>query len=239
MFWAIRGGGGNSGVVTSFEFGLHEVEPMVQFGLFFWPAGQGPEVLRLAREITAAMPREINAVLIAMNAPPAPFVPQQHHFAPGYALLLTGFAYLQELSDPVIAVITEWVDCKQSPASALLLYRLDGAFSRAGDDQTAFGGGRSPRYGAFIEGITPESGLLAAERDRGRGLWQALRPHATGSGDGYINGSAEYSGDGIRGSYGAATYERLARIKAEYDPDNMFHLNANIPPAYPAAISRR
>ena len=231
MFWAIRGGGGNSGVVTSFEFGLHEVEPMVQFGLFFWPADQGPEVLRLAREITAAMPREINAMLIAMNAPPAPLVPQQHHFAPGYALLLTGFAYLQDLSDPVIAVITEWVDRKQSPASALLLYRLDGAFSHARDDQTAFGGGRSPRYGAFIEGITPESGLLAAERDRGRGLWQALRPHAIGSGDGYINGSAEYSGDGIRGSYGAATYERLARIKAEYDPDNMFHLNANIPPA--------
>jgi FAD/FMN-containing dehydrogenase len=96
LFWAIRGGGGNFGVVTSFEFGLHEVDPMVQFGLFFWPVDQGPEVLRLARGITAAMPGEINAVLAAVNAPPAPFVPEQHHFAPGYALLLTGFGTMPE-----------------------------------------------------------------------------------------------------------------------------------------------
>ena len=41
LFWAIRGGGGNFGVVTSFEFALHELDPMVQFGLFFWPLDQG------------------------------------------------------------------------------------------------------------------------------------------------------------------------------------------------------
>jgi FAD/FMN-containing dehydrogenase len=281
LFWAIRGGGGNFGVVTSFEFELHEVDPMVQFGMFFWPVDQGPEVLRLAAEITAAMPGEVNAVLAAVNAPPAPFVPQQHQLAPGYALLLTGFGttpehallteqirqslpplfdlvtplpyldlqklldeanawgshcyekgtYLQELSDPVIEVISAWVPRKSSPKSALLVYRLDGAFSQAGDDQTAFGSGRSPRYGAFIEGITDDAGALAAERGWVRGFWEALRPYALGSGAGYINGVAEYSGDGVRASYGTATYERLARIKAEYDPDNMFHLNANIPPA--------
>jgi FAD/FMN-containing dehydrogenase len=76
----------------------------------------------------------------------------------------------------------------------------------------------------------PEVLPLAVERGWVRGFWEALRPHALGSGAGYINGVAEYSGDGGRGSYGTATYERLARIKAEYDPDNMFHLNANIPP---------
>ena len=75
LFWAIRGGGGNFGVVTAFEFALHEVDPMVQLGLFFWPLDQGGEALRLAREITAAMPPEINAVIGALNAPPAPFVP--------------------------------------------------------------------------------------------------------------------------------------------------------------------
>ena len=91
LFWAIRGGGGNFGVVTSFEFALHEVDPMVQFGLFFWPLDQGARALRLAREITAAMPPQINAVVGAVNAPPAPFVPEQYHFAPGYVLLLTGF----------------------------------------------------------------------------------------------------------------------------------------------------
>jgi FAD/FMN-containing dehydrogenase len=84
LFWAIRGGG-NFGVVTSFEFALHEVDPMVQLGLFFWPLDQGREALPLAREITAAMPPQINAVAGALNAPPAPFVPQQYHFTPGYA----------------------------------------------------------------------------------------------------------------------------------------------------------
>ena len=281
LFWALRGGGGNFGVVTAFEFGLHQVDPTVQFGMFFWPLDQGPEALRLAREITAAMPPEINAVVGAVNAPPAPFVPEQHHFAPGYVMLLTGFdgapehnqlvgqirdslpplfdlvapipyvdlqklldeanswglycyekgTYVEELSDEVIDVITDQVPRKTSPMSLVLFYRLDGAYCRAGDDDTAFSGTRSPRYGTFILGVTPDADGLAAERGWVRGVWDALRPHAMGSGDGYINGTADFQGDRVRGSYGPAKYERLARIKAEYDPGNLFHLNANIRPA--------
>ena len=96
LFWAIRGGGGNFGVVTSFEFRLHEVDPMVAFGLVFWSLDQGAEALQLARDVTASMPPGINAVIGALNAPPAPFVPQQHHFAPGYAMLLTGFGAAEQ-----------------------------------------------------------------------------------------------------------------------------------------------
>jgi FAD/FMN-containing dehydrogenase len=281
LFWAIRGGGGNFGVVSSFEFRLHEVDPTVQVGLFFWGLDQGPEALRLAREITAAMPPDINAVIAALNAPPLPFVPEQHHLAPGYALLLTGFGftpeharlvteirqalpplfdlvapmpyvvlqqildeanawglhsydkgtYIESLSDEVIEVITEHVPQKNSPMSVLMLYRLDGAYSRVGDDETAFSGGRSPRYGAFIEGLAPDAGLLADERRWVRGFWSALRPHAIGSGDGYLNAVTDYHDDQVRNSYGPAKYQRLAKIKAEYDPDNVFHLNANIAPA--------
>ena len=281
LFWAVRGGGGNFGVVTSFEFALHQLDPMVQFGLFFWSLDQGAEALRLAREITAAMPGDINAVVAALNAPPALFVPQQHHFAPGYALLLTGFGsapehtqlvtqireslpplfdlvtpmpyvelqklldesyawgscsyekgtYIQDLSDPVIEVVTEHVRRKNSQMSALLFYRLDGAYSQVGDDATALSGGRSPRYGTFIFGFAPDAELLAADRRWVRNFWEALRPHAIGSGDGYINSMTDPSDDRIRASYGTAKYERLAKIKGEYDPDNMFHLNANIRPA--------
>ncbi len=281
LFWASRGGGGNFGVVTSFEFALHEVDPMVQFGLFFWPLDQGRQALRLAREITAAMPPDINAVIGAINAPPAPFIPQEHHFAPGYVLLLTGFGsgpehaglvsqvreslpplfdlvtpmpyvelqklldeanawgvhayekgtYVQDLSDRVIDVLTEHVPHKHSPMSLVLFYRLDGAYCQAGDDQTAFSGGRTPRYAAFIVGVAPDAGLLAADRGWVLGLWDALRPHAIGSGDGYINGITDFSSERLRHSYGPAKYERLARIKAEYDPGNVFHLNANIKPA--------
>jgi FAD/FMN-containing dehydrogenase len=281
LFWAIRGGGGNFGVVTSFEFALHEVDPMVQFGFFFWSLDQGLEALRLAREITAAMPPDINAVFGGLNAPPAPFVPEQHHFAPGYALLLTGFdsaqehaelvtkirdsvpplfdmvtpmpyvelqklldeglawgfyayekgTYIEDLSDAVIEVVAEHVPRRKSPMSALLVYRLDGAYSRVGDDETAFSGGRSPRYGFFIIGYAPDADLLAADRGWVRNLWEALRPRAISGGDGYVNGTADYQHDRVRGSYGTAKYARLARIKAVYDPDNVFRNNANILPA--------
>ncbi len=63
-----------------------------------------------------------------------------------------------------------------------------------------------------------------------RSFWEALRPHATGAGS-YINAMTEIEEDRVRASYGPAKYERLARIKAEYDPDNVFHHNVNVKPA--------
>jgi FAD/FMN-containing dehydrogenase len=104
LFWAIRGGGGNFGVVTSFEFRLHEAGPLVQVGMFFWGLDQGPEALRLIREIVATMPPDVNAVFGGMNAPPAPFVPEESHFAPGYVLLLTGFGAEQEHAELVTRI---------------------------------------------------------------------------------------------------------------------------------------
>jgi hypothetical protein len=281
LFWAIRGGGGNFGVVTSFEFRLHQAGPLVQFALFFWGLDQGAEALRLARMVTAAMPPDINAVFGGINAPPAPFVPEQHHFAPGYLLMLTGFGsaeqhdqlvsrirdslpplfdlvtpmpyvqlqtlldegfafgfycyekgtYVEDLSDAVIEVVTEHVPRRKSPLSALLFYRLDGAYCRPGDDETAFSGGRTPRYAAFIVGFAPDAKLLAADRGWVRDTWEALRPYAIGSGDGYVNAVTDTSADRLRRSYGPAKYERLAKVKAAYDPGNLFHSNANIQPA--------
>jgi FAD/FMN-containing dehydrogenase len=115
--------------------------------------------------------------------------------------------------------------------SMLLLYRLDGAYSQVSDEATAFSGGRSPRFGVFIVGVTPDAAGLEVERRWVSDFWEALRPHAVGSGDGYVNGTSDYEADRVRGSYGPRKYERLARIKAEYDPDNVFHVNANIVPA--------
>jgi FAD/FMN-containing dehydrogenase len=281
LFWAIRGGGGNFGVVTEFEFGLRELDPMVEFGMFFWSLDDGPDALRLARDITAAMPQDINAVIGSINAPPAPFVPPEHHFTPGYALLLAGLAgtpeharlterirqslpplfdmvtpilyvhlqqlldeasawgrdsyekgtYITELSDDVIDVITSQIPRKNSPMSLLMLYRLDGAYCDVDDDETAFGGARSPRYAVFIVGQTPDPQTHDAERSWVRGFWEALRPHAIGGGHGYINGTAEVHEQAALASYGSSKYERLATIKARYDPDNVFHLNANVKPA--------
>lgn len=96
LFWALRGGGGNFGVVTSFEFVLHPVGPMVQMGLFFWAADQGAEALRSIRDIVATLPRELNVLVAALSAPPAPFVPAEHVFAPGYAAILVGFGAAEQ-----------------------------------------------------------------------------------------------------------------------------------------------
>ena len=288
LFWAIRGGGGNFGVVTQFEFRLHELDPTVQLAMFFWGIDQGPQVLRLAGELAADLPPELNIVIAALNAPPEPFVPEQHQGAPGYAILLTGFgaqqqhaslaariraelpplfdleipipyvqlqqlldrasdwgfhgyekgAYVEELSDGVIRAVTERLPRKSSPMSMVLFYRLDGAYSRADDDSTAFSGGRSPRFAAFIVAVAPDADMLAVERSWVLDTWEALRPYSIGGGDGYVNGTADYGQDRVRASYGPAKYERLARIKAAYDPANAFHLNANIEPAR-AAVPRQ
>jgi len=71
---------------------------------------------------------------------------------------------------------------------------------------------------------------LAAERACVRSFWSALKPHAISVG-GYVNEMTEYEEDRVKASYGPVKYDRLARIKAVYDPENMFHRNANIKPA--------
>lgn len=90
LFWAIRGGGGNFGVVTEFEFDLVEVGPTVHVGLLFWGLDEGREVLRLARDVMADLPLDLNIIIAGLNSPPAPFVPEEHHGRPGYAFFVVG-----------------------------------------------------------------------------------------------------------------------------------------------------
>ena len=79
LFWALRGGGGNLGVVTRFSFQLHPVGPQVVGGLIAWPFERSDEVMTAYRALTAAAPRELATWLILLNAPPAPFVPAAWH----------------------------------------------------------------------------------------------------------------------------------------------------------------
>ena len=281
LFWALRGGGGNFGVVTAFEFALHPVGPLVNLGLFFFGLENGPAALRFAREYIPTLPAGATAFLgIGLSAPPEPFVPEPFRLLPGHALLVAGFGsaeehqaivapiraavtplfelvtpipfvalqqmfnssavwgtlgyekalYLDELSDAVIAVIGEHVPRKRSPLSFCPTFTLSGAYSTAGNDDTAFGGSRAAGYVFNIEAAAPNRELYEADRTWVRDFWDAMRPHATGSG-GYINFMVEADDDRVRASYGEAKYQRLARLKAEYDPENVFHLNANIRPA--------
>ncbi|EHR52781.1 FAD/FMN-dependent dehydrogenase [Saccharomonospora marina XMU15] len=104
LFWAIRGGGGNFGVVTEFELALHDVGPTIQFGFLFWDVEQGPELLRLARDTIAALPRELNIVVAGLSAPAAEFVPEQYHLRTGYALMVAGFGSPETHSEIVDAL---------------------------------------------------------------------------------------------------------------------------------------
>jgi len=280
LFWALRGGGGNFGVVTSFEFALHPVGPMVNLGLFFFGLDNGAQALRFARDYIKTLPADATAFLaIGMSAPPEPFVPEQHRGLSGHALLVVGYGspeehqsvvapirkavtplfelvtpipfvalqqmfnssvlwgtlgyekalYLDELSDAAIAVIGEHVPKKSSPLSFCPTFTLSGVYRTPADADTAFGGSRSAAYVFNIEGAALTRELYEADRTWTRNFWEAMRPHATGSG-GYVNFMVEADDDRVRASYGEAKYQRLACIKAEYDPANVFHLNANIRP---------
>src|SRR6185437_6956597 len=257
LFWAVRGGGGNFGVVTTFEFQLHPVGPEVHLGLFFWGMDSGEQVLRLARDVVPHLPADAGAqIAIGLNAPPAPFVPSQYHFTPGYLLLVVGFSsasehakiiapireqlpplfelvspipyialqrtldetapwgllgyqeaiYLDELTDDVISVIVNRIPAKRSPMSYCLIFRLVGAFSEVGDEETAFGGRRAPRYIINIAGIGASPEILRADRSWVESVWDALRTFARDSG-GYVNSMTDNDEARIRAAYGPAKYQ--------------------------------
>ena len=82
LFWGLRGGGGNFGVVTSFEFQLHDIGPTVLSGLVFYPAEEAEQVLRGYREACAAAPDELTTLVNMTTAPPVPFLPESVHGKP-------------------------------------------------------------------------------------------------------------------------------------------------------------
>ena len=140
--------------------------------------------------------------------------------------------YLDALSDAAIAVISEHVPKKKSPVSYVATFPLYGRYSEIRDQDTAFGGARSARYVINVIAHAPPGARQLYEADRiwARNFWDALRPHASGGGS-YVNFMADVEEDRVRASYGAEKYARLARIKRDWDPKNVFHLNANIKPA--------
>ncbi len=96
LFWGIRGGGGNFGVVTSFEFDLHEVGPEVLSGLLVHPFEDTAAVMRAYREFVAGAPDEVTAWMVIRHAPPLPFIPEEWH---GEKVLFIAVYYDGELAD--------------------------------------------------------------------------------------------------------------------------------------------
>ena len=86
LFWALRGGGGNFGVVSSFRFALHPVGPIVMAGPVFWAAEDTTDVLRFYREFAADAPDELGNVVRLGTIPPLPVVSEELHFRPAVAV---------------------------------------------------------------------------------------------------------------------------------------------------------
>lgn len=96
LFWGLRGGGGNFGIVTEFTFRLHPVGPTIVAGMLMYPRPQAPAVLRFFRDFMEQAPREVCGGAILMTAPPAPFVPAELHGQQVLTLLVGHFGPVDE-----------------------------------------------------------------------------------------------------------------------------------------------
>jgi FAD/FMN-containing dehydrogenase len=282
LFWAVRGGGGNFGVVTSFEYRLHPVGPRVLAGLILHPLEDVDEVFSFYRSYAAQAPEELTTFMFFRLAPPAPFVPKEWHGKPviGIGACHTGsvkraredLAPLKEFGNPIADAIVEKTYCQQqsmldatqppgrhyywkseylprieeemvgtivehvrhitSPHSAVFLFHLGGAIGRHREDETATGN----RDVEFVLNVMAswEPGAAEAHVGWARALWQRLRQYSTGGV--YVNFLTEEEGaERLKAAYRGTSYARLARLKAIYDPDNLFRVNQNIRPAITAA----
>ena len=277
LYWALRGGGGNFGIVTAFDFALHDIGLMANIGLFFFDAPHAAEALRFANTYIPDMPEEYGSMIAGLSAPPAPFVPPEHIGTPGYAIVVVNWGnaqdhaavvaplhdlrplfefvspiphvalqqmldeaapwgayayekalYLDELADPVIEASVAALPKRLSPMSLTPIFAVGGEFARVPEDATAFGGGRMMKWVYNIAAVAPSPDLLATDRTWVAGLYDAIAPYANAGT--YVNFLNDRDDARVRSAYGPAKYDRLAGIKAAWDPDNVFHHNANIKP---------
>jgi FAD/FMN-containing dehydrogenase len=277
LFWAIRGGGGNFGVVTSFEFKLHEVGPELLSGLIVHPFARARELLGGYRQVAANAPDELTVWAVLRKAPPLPFLPAETHgkeilvFAVCYAgdakegeralqplralgtpiadvigiqpyaiwqtafdPLLTPGAHnywkshnFTKLSDALLDTLVDRVEKLPTPECEIFIGQLGGATNRVASDATAY----PHREANFVMNVHTR---WREPRDKERSvewtreLFAAAAPHATGGV--YVNFMPEDETERVSGAYGA-NYNRLAALKAQYDPGNLFRVNQNVRPA--------
>jgi FAD/FMN-containing dehydrogenase len=136
---------------------------------------------------------------------------------------------LAELSDDAIDTIAEFAERRPTPSTDLVIWHNGGAMSRVGETETAYAG-RDAAYHVTAEVNWTDPGQSDEAIAWGREAWDAFGRHSTGGI--YLNfpGLAEEKDALVRAGYGV-NYDRLAQLKAKYDPTNLFRMNLNIPPA--------
>jgi len=277
LFWALRGGSGNFGVVTRFEFRLHEVGPDLLSGLIVYPFSEAKSVLRQYREFIAKAPEELSVWTVMRKAPPLPFLPAEVHGKEVVVLALMyagdakkGEELIQPLrkfgtpvgehvgvqpytawqkafdplltpgarnywkthnftsiKDELIDVVIQYINTLPSPHCEIFFGAIGGATKRPAPDATAY----AHRDAEFVMNVhgrweTPEEDerCIAWSRD----YFKASAPFA--SAGAYVNFMTAEETNRVKSAYGV-NYDRLAKVKGKYDPDNLFRTNWNVKPA--------
>jgi FAD/FMN-containing dehydrogenase len=283
LFWALRGGGGNFGVVVSFLFQAHPVD-QVFAGPVFFDLADARTVARAYRDFLPDSPVEL-ATFFGLKTVPAgdPF-PAEHRGKHACALITcfsgtaeAGAAALAPLMDLLPEPLFDWRGEMPFPAlnqafdplfpkglqcywrgdfvrdlpdeaieahieqagrippgavSLMHLYPIDGAVHRVGRNDTAWNT-RDTTWNMVILGAHPDPDAAAGLEHWVRDYWDAVHPFSDRGG--YVNFMmTDESPDRLRATYGD-NLERLARVKAAYDPDNFFRVNQNIAPTSTAA----
>jgi FAD/FMN-containing dehydrogenase len=281
LFWALRGGGGNFGVVTSFEFRAHPLGPIVAFAGVFYPANDAVRILQRWRDYCANAPDEVTSVALAITMPAAPNVPEPVHNQP---CLVVGAVYvgapeegmkviqplrelgtpladisqpmpflavqtafdglfpmgklqsywkaqnLGALSDEAIQVIAARANDRPSPLTLVVTFHMGGAINRVGPTDTAYAE-RSAPWMSSIDGNWENPADNATNIAWVRESFNEIAPYSTGTTYTNFTGQADETAGALAAFAYGSNMARLGLIKAQYDPDNFFRLNPNIPPA--------
>ena len=278
LFWAIRGGGGNFGVATRFQFRMHQLETILG-GMLILPAT--PQVIASFIAEAEAAPDELSTIANILPAPPMPLIPAEQHgqlvmfamlafagdveageraLAPFRALATPIADMVRPMRYPEIYQLTEGgprpveevarsmfldavdlraaeaiVDHLRTSTASLAVAQLrvlGGAMARLPAEATAFAH-RQRRVMAAIGAVYEHPEETAMHEAWISAFVKALRQadgdaHPAGV---YVNFLGDEGEARVREAYPGPTWDRLAAIKARYDPANLFRLNQNIPPA--------
>jgi FAD/FMN-containing dehydrogenase len=266
LLWGLRGGGGNFGVVTSLEYRLHEMDPMVLGGVFTWRFERAREVLDFYAQFAPGKPDMLCTDLLLRSAPnsdptvsmvvcwsgepaegeraleplrklartaqgnvgPTPYVRLQSMFDGGFP---DGRKYYQKsgllstLTQPLSDTLIDLFQAPRAQPLTMQLQGMGGAAGRVAPNATAFVHRNALWDMAIItqwENAAESEANIAAMR----AVWARLEPFAIGF---YVNSRYEDDVKAFRENYGD-NYPRLVQLKQQYDPMNLFRLNANVLP---------
>ena len=274
LFWAIRGGGGNYGIVTSFKFKAHKVKTVFG-GPTLWPIEKTKEIMTWYHEFITKAPEELNGFIATMVIPGPPFPEHLHNkqfcgiiwcyvgdldkaeeaFKPILAmnplfehvgempypsiqtlfdgLLIPGMQwywradFFTELGPEVQAQHLKFGSSIPTPLSQMHLYPISGAASRVGKEETPWAY-RDANYAGVIVGVDPDPANAEKITQWCKDYFDAT--HLYSSGGAYSNFMMDEGQERVKASY-KHNYDRLAKIKGKYDPNNLFKVNQNIRPA--------